>query len=101
MWVCVNVQQVAAHFLLTVLWHWCSVFLVGLLTEKEVEQVWKGQGLEGHVGRMYDYLVQFGLQPMAVQRHTFLSNFRKRILTNFFVRGAEEDEHGRRTFPAD
>lgn len=74
---------------------------MGLLTEEEAESVWKEQGLEGHVERMYDYLVQFGLQPMAVQKHTFLDNFRRRILTNFLVRGVREDEHGRRTFPAE
>lgn len=72
---------------------------MGLLTEEQVERIWKEQGLEGHVARMYDYLRQFGLQPMAVQKHTFLDNFRKRILTNFFVRGVREDDKGRRTYP--
>ena len=72
---------------------------MGYLTEEQVEQIWKEQGLEAHIGRMYDYLLQYGLQPMAVQKHAFLDNFRKKILTNFFVRGVKEDKNGRQTFP--
>ena len=74
---------------------------MGLLTEEQVEQVWEEQGLKLHVERMHAYLVKNGLMPMTVQKHTFLDNFRKRILTNFLVKGVVEDEHGRKVFPAD
>lgn len=74
---------------------------MGLLTEEQVEQVWREQGLILHVERMHAYLVKNGLMPMTVQKHTFLDNFRKRVLTNFFVKGVVEDKHGRQIFPSD
>jgi len=74
---------------------------MGALTEEQVEEIWEGNGLKFHVERMYVYLIQNGLMPMTVQKHTFLNNFRKRILTNFLVKGVVEDEHGRQVFPGD
>lgn len=74
---------------------------MGLLTEEEVERVWEEQGLKHHVARLHKFLLTHGLQPMAVRDYAFADAVKRKILSNFLVKGVSEDEHGRQTFPAE
>jgi hypothetical protein len=75
--------------------------MAGMLTEEQVEEVWEERGLKHHVERLYKLMISHGLLPMSVRDYAFADAVKRKILTNFFVKGVTEDEHGRQTFPAE
>lgn len=68
---------------------------MGILTEKQLEEVWAKRGLKHRMKRFHRFLVERGLLPVSVPEHLFLDHIRNDILESFFVKDITEDSKGR------
>lgn len=68
---------------------------MGLITEKQLEEVWIHRGLRAETGRLWEHLVSYGLMPMTVPQVAFLNLVRERLFGDYLIREKGSRSGGR------